>query len=251
MKKAFIFLLVLLFLCAPAFGANIEVSPVKVFMDAKNRIEKLTIKNQGESEINLRVKVFRWRQGETGQDIYDEDTGDLIVVPKILRLKKGEEKIIRIGINNLPAMEKEASYRIYIEEIPQPESEKKGATLRLYMKIGIPVFIGPEKRAPNIEIEAPPTIENKELRLKVINKGNAHNIISRVLFTGKDFQGKEVFSRSVSGWYLLAGAKRVYTVDALPNQIHKLVVTVFLPPEESIVREFSQQQILVQGVKND
>lgn len=250
MKKMLITTLFLLF-SITCFAANIEISPVKVYLDGKTRIEKVSIKNRDESDISLKVKVFRWTQEEGGADKY-EDTEDLIVVPRIINLKKGEERILRIGINKLLGT-KEATYRIYIEEVPQREEETKGATVKLYMKIGIPVFVTPEKTHPKVEIEEP-KVENKELKFKVINKGNAHTVIGGITVTGNDAHGKNVFIREVGGWYLLAEAARHYQVP-IPEisgaQNLKIKVKLIGPPDKTLEREISLQKPQMRGDKND
>lgn len=232
------------------WAANFEINPVKIFLDNKNRIEKVTIKNQDDAEINLRVKAFRWRQGEGGQDKYEE-TDNLIVVPRILQLKPGDEKIIRIGINQLPKDDQEESYRIYIEEVPSLGGEKKGATVKLYMKIGIPVFVSPTKSQPKIEIEDP-VMDGKELRFKIINRGNVHKIISEVVVTGKDNHGNEIFNKKIGGWYLLAGAAKIYTLPiSLVEKIKNFHITVNTTSGEMIAKNYSSHQILVKGEKNE
>ncbi|MCX7982830.1 MAG: fimbria/pilus periplasmic chaperone [Syntrophales bacterium] len=247
-KLSLVFLFVLM--STPIWGANIEINPVKIFLDPQNRIEKIAIKNQDDAEINIRVKAFRWRQGEDGQDKYDE-TENIIVVPRILKLKPGEEKIIRIGINQLPKDEQEESYRIYIEEVPIQEGERKGAVVKLYMKIGIPVFVTPAKSQPKIEIENP-TIENKELRFKIINRGNVHRILSEVVVLGKDNHGIEIFNKKIGGWYLLTGAAKLYAIPfSTDGKIKIIHITVNTSSGTAIAKEFSLNQIFVKGVNNE
>jgi hypothetical protein len=45
----------------------------------------------------------------------------------------------------------------------------------------------------------------------VRNSGNVHFRIESVSIKGKDLKGEEIFSRDLSGWYLLSGVSRLYT----------------------------------------
>jgi len=47
----------------------------------------------------------------------------------------------------------------------------------------------------------------------VKNSGNVHLRVRTVLVQGKDGAGKIVFTKELSGWYLLAGAQRAYAAE--------------------------------------
>ena len=53
--------------------------------------------------------------------------------------------------------------------------------------------------------------------MPVKNSGNVHFVIQSVLVKGKNGKGEEILSRELSGWYLLAGASRVYTTEIPPE----------------------------------
>ncbi len=53
-------------------------------------------------------------------DLY-EATDELVFFPKLLVLKPDESRMVRVGIEGIPP-EKEKAYRIYLEELPDPES---------------------------------------------------------------------------------------------------------------------------------
>ncbi|MDZ4165568.1 MAG: fimbria/pilus periplasmic chaperone [Smithellaceae bacterium] len=214
--------IILLSLFSAVDAANMDISPVRIFLDGKSRIEKITIKNQHDNLLNVQVNVFKWQQNETGADVFEE-TKDIIVVPKILALKKGEERIIRIGANILPAA-KEGTYRIYIEEIPTPEENRTGANVRLFMRIGVPVFLSPDKRIEKITMEDA-TFRDNKLSFRVVNAGNHHFIINSVQVKWKDREGKPVSSQQLGGWYLLASCSRLYEL-AIPDGIRGVLANI-------------------------
>ena len=205
-KTVFPFLMLFL-LSGYAHGANFDIKPVKIYFDAQTRIEKLTLKNMSDENFRLQLKAYIWTQGEKGEDLYEE-TNDIIMFPKILSLKREEERIVRIGTNVTPG-EIEKTYRIYIEQMPPTEDEAKGATVRMLMKIGVPLFISPLKKGEKGDVESV-SLRNGKAEVKVGNKGNLHFAITGINVTGFDNKGTAVYSTELGVWYLLHNKSRMY-----------------------------------------
>lgn len=186
-----------------------RVAPVMIFLDQQAKSSVVTVVNEGEDTIHLQGKAMEWSQDPEGKDVYQE-TKDLIFFPRILMLKKGEQKIVRTGIR-LPASSKEKTYRLFIEEIPQPKKDTSGASqLTVTVRFGIPVFVQPLKSEPAAEL-ASVTLTKGVLAAAVGNTGNVHFRISEISITGKNGRGEEIFVEKLNGWYLLAGANRNYS----------------------------------------
>jgi fimbrial chaperone protein len=56
------------------------------------------------------------------------------------------------------------------------------------------------------------------LNALVRNRGNAHFIINSVEIKGKNTKGENLYSRELSGWYLLGGVSRLYTTP-IPQEV--------------------------------
>jgi fimbrial chaperone protein len=210
-----------LFLAHNAPAANFDIKPIKIFLDPKSKIEKLTLKNINEDDLTVQIKGYQWTQNEKGQDIYQE-TKDLILFPRITTIKKEEEKIIRIG-TNLHSGSKEKTYRIFVEEIPSGEKiESTGSTIHMYMKIGVPVFISPAKKEEKGMIEAV-NIQKGKAEIKVQNNGNLHFMVNAVQLQGVDSQGKEIFSTAVDGWYILCGESKAYEITIPQDKCKNII----------------------------
>lgn len=52
------------------------------------------------------------------------------------------------------------------------------------------------------------------------NKGNLHFMVTAVQIKGVNTQGKEIFSTSVGGWYILSGLSKAYEVN-IPQDVCK------------------------------
>jgi fimbrial chaperone protein len=221
LKRTTLVFLLTFSLAGHTAAANFEIKPIKIFFDARSKIEKLTLKNVSEDNLTVQIKAYKWTQDEEGQDLY-QDTNDLIIFPKIATIKKDEEKIIRVG-TNLRSGSIEKAYRIYVEEIPSGEKKDiKAATLHLYMKIGVPVFISPDNKNEKGTIEAV-KLRNGEAEIMVKNQGNLHFVVTGLQVKGVNPQGQEIFSKDVGGWYLLSGTSKTYEISIPADACKKMM----------------------------
>lgn len=206
------------FLVLPSLGnaGQWRVAPVRINLDQRAKSSVITILNDGDETVTLQGNAMEWTQDAQGKDVYKE-TKDLIFFPRVLMLKKGEQKIVRAGIR-VPATAKEKTYRLFIEEIPQPKTETSGATqLTVTIRFGVPIFVKPLKEEPAAELAAV-TLSKGVVSADVRNTGNTHFRITEVIVKGSDAKGQETFTEKLNGWYLLAGAGRVYSTSFLPEK---------------------------------
>ena len=200
----------LFFLCpVPALPVNFSINPVKIFLDGKSKTNVLKIKNHSDEKISLQVRTFTWEHDRHGRNDYTP-TRDIIFFPKILTIQKNEEKIIRIG-TNIPQSGDEKTYRMFLEEIPPPDSQERMA-VRMIMKIGVPVFVSPHTTVTKGRIESM-SLHKGDLHLTVKNTGNVHFLVQSVRVRGTDVSGKELYSTEIGGWYLHGGKEKEYTVE--------------------------------------
>jgi len=187
--------------------ADVSINPVKLFFDARQKTNIIRVKNNADEKLSLQITIYSWAQNEASEDQYSP-TGDVILFPKIFNLGGGEDRIIRVGIRVPPGV-KEKTYRIYLEEIPQP-LKAEGAVLRTVLKIGVPVFISPVKTEASGEIEKI-ELSKGTLTMIVKNKGNVHFIIENVKMSGVDPSGTSVFQKEEASRYLLEGRSRIFS----------------------------------------
>jgi fimbrial chaperone protein len=206
----------------PSNGSAVDftVNPVTISFDAGQKTTILTVKNQSDESLTLQLSAFRWAQDEDGKDGYIP-TNDIVLFPKILTIEKESERLIRMGIQ-VPPGSVEKTYRIYLEEIPQPQQALSGsAVLRTVMKIGVPVFVSPVKKDAMGEIDKL-ELTKGNLMISVHNSGNYHFIIKSVTVKGIDDSGRAIYSNEFGGWYLLEGRARVFRTK-VPEDICRKV----------------------------
>ncbi|MEK6791526.1 MAG: fimbria/pilus periplasmic chaperone [Deltaproteobacteria bacterium] len=192
-----------------AQAGTFKVSPIRIDLDKDTKSGFVTVVNDGAERINTQIKLFEWTQDADGKDVYTE-SNDLIYFPRIMTINAGEERILRVGLK-APAIAKEKTYRVFIEEIPQPK-KAPGAQVAIAIRFGVPIFVKPVKEEPKgalVGLE----LSGGVLKVPVRNEGNTHFTITAISVKGANVKGEEVFSRDLTGWYLLGGSSRLYSAQ--------------------------------------
>lgn len=209
-KKSILVLTGLLFsIVSQAYSSEWRVTPIRLDFDKGSKSGVITVKNDSSEKVHLQIKAAEWIQDIEGKDKYSE-TSDLVYFPKIMILEKNEEKVLRTGIKT-STVDKEKTYRLFIEEIPQPRTAE-GAVVAVAIRFGVPIFIKPEKEDPRGEIEQI-DISKGVFKAVVKNTGNVHLMINSITIKGTNKEGNEVYAKDLSGWYLLNGSSRTYSTD--------------------------------------
>lgn len=221
-----LFILLFTLLCgavlsAPATSraAGFDVQPVRVSFTTRTRAEKLVVNNLSDGDLTVQAKTFKWTQDNDGKDVY-EDTSDILVFPRIVRIPRGGQRLIRLGTTAGPAT-REKTYRVYVEELPVGDGKTRGSGVSFALKIGVPLFVNPLKSEDRGAVGSL-AMQGGKLSLSMKNAGNTHLVIQSITVSGRDDRGEEAFSRSLNGWYLLAGASRTYGTQIPPAVCEKL-----------------------------
>lgn len=223
MKNHAILLLSFILFPSITYSAEWRVTPIRLDLGRDAKTGVITVINEGAVKLQLQMKAFEWTQDAEGKDTYTE-TNDIIFYPKIMIFEKAEERILRAGIK-IPATTKEKTYRLFIEEIPEPK-KAEGVRVAIAIRFGVPIFVKPLKEEAKGEIEK---IEMSKgvINALIKNTGNLHFIINSIDIKGKNLKGEEIFSKELSGWYLLSGASRLYTTT-IPQDVCSDLAKIYL-----------------------
>lgn len=176
----------------------------------------VTVTNNAEERLSLQLFVYSWTQDADGNDQF-LPTEDIIVFPKIFSLGTKEERTVRVG-TKVPPGESEKAYRLFLEELPQAETEPQAETvLRTLIRVGVPIFIAPIEEKIFADIEDV-SASKGEFSFTIRNTGNVHFMIQGVTLTGKDASGATLFQKELSGWYLHGGNSRRFITDIPEEQ---------------------------------
>lgn len=231
---AFLFLLLcsaLLLPSATSWAGSFDVQPVRIFFTKKTRVEKLVVRNLSAGDLTVQIKAFKWIQDNDGKDVY-EDTPDILVFPRILKIPPGGQRLIRLGTTVGPAI-REGTYRVYVEELPVGNEKTKGTGIRFALKVGVPLFVSP-LQSDNKGATGSLAMEGGKASVRTENVGNTHLVVQSITVSGLDSKGEEAFSKNLNGWYLLSGVSRIYAAQ--------------IPP--AICRKLSTVQAIVRTTKN-
>lgn len=130
-------LLFLTQLASPSHAASLRVAPVVLDLRAPTAASSIRVWNEARRPINVQVRVFRWFQ-RNGEDVY-EATNDVVASPPMTTLKPGGENLVRIVRTSKRPVQKEESYRLVVDELPDARRQK-GGTVVLVVRHSIPVF---------------------------------------------------------------------------------------------------------------
>ena len=213
-------ILFLLLLPVVARAGDWRVSPIRLDLGRDAKSGAVTVANDSDDRLQVQMKAFEWTQDAEGKDRYDE-TGEILFFPRLMILGRKEEKILRAGIR-VPAVAKEKTYRLFIEEIPGPR-KAEGVNVAVAIRFGVPIFVKPLKEEARGEVGAM-TISAGALLVPVNNTGNVHFVVQSVLVRGRSGTGEEIFSLELGGWYLLAGVSRGYTTTVPAGPCGNLAV---------------------------
>lgn len=212
--KPALLLLGLVLFPGPVFPGQFSVSPITLEFEPGAKTGVVTVANDEDRPLQIQVKAFEWLQDAQGADQYTE-TDDILFFPKIMLINKKDERLLRVGLKN-PPMAREKTYRLFMEEIPDPGSAGEGTRIRVAIRFGIPIFVKPQKDDPQGAIEAL-KLKDGRLQTMVRNTGNTHFVIQSIQVRGTGPKGGETFSKEISGWYLLAGSARTYETEISPE----------------------------------
>jgi fimbrial chaperone protein len=210
MRQFFFSCLVCLLLPLSSFAGEWRVTPISLDLgkDAKSGV--ITVSNDAAERLNVQMKAMEWTQDAEGKDVYSE-TADIIFFPKIMTIEKKEERIIRVGIK-IPALTREKTYRLYVEEIPETKKKSEATAVAIAIRFGVPIFVKPLKDEEKGEISAL-SLSKGVLTAVVKNTGTSHFRITTVSIKGKNGKGEQSFATELPGWYLLSGSTRSHSTS--------------------------------------
>jgi fimbrial chaperone protein len=120
-----------------ASAAQLRVEPVSLELDAPAAAGILTLRNDDDVEVTAQTRVFRWSQS-TGKETL-EPTTDVVASPPTVKLSPHADYVVRVVRVTRQPVQGEESYRVIVDQIPQPPKQTVRA-INLLVRQSIPVF---------------------------------------------------------------------------------------------------------------
>lgn len=204
MRACWMALLGLLAVCAGgnSLAGSFSISPVRVFLEPRQRAAALTIVNGADTEVVLQADVLRWSQDEAGQDRL-EPSDDVIVSPPILKVPAQGRQVVRLVRLVMPDPQRQLTYRLLLREVPDTSrAVQPGAKLPIALALSIPIFLTPAGAQPAVRCELhagqPPEVTCR-------NDGRAYAQLREVSVLREG----HTLGRFDGAAYLLPGSRRV------------------------------------------
>jgi fimbrial chaperone protein len=199
---------------ACAAAGDLDITPVVVDL-GRARSTLVTVKNAAKEPGRYELHAFAWDETPLGQ-MKLEPSADLLVFPRVLDLAPGQERKIRIGTTAAPG-DRERTWRVFIEEILPAATAEEATRLRTRLRVGLPVFLAPQRPLAGGEI-AGLGVEHAKVTFLVRNGGTVRIRPSSVRVVATDATENPIFEKTFDGWYVLAGGDRLYEID-LPAEV--------------------------------
>lgn len=179
-------------------AAGLSVTPISLEFSSTAPAQALWLSNTGDAPLDAQLRAFAWNQ-EGGRDRL-VPTRDLVLSPPMIALQPGQKQLVRV-IRTAPAGSRESSYRILLDELPDPAKLQQG--LHFVMQFSIPVFADTAAAAvPALEWRI--AREGDKLVLITDNKGARRAKVTDIELL--DGQGRSLLKHSGLLGYVLAGA---------------------------------------------
>lgn len=198
-----------------AQAGTFQLSPTRLDLAARGSSGSIAITNTSDQPMRLQLSASAWDQSPTGEQLLGK-TGDLVVFPTMLTIAPRETRRVKAGIN-VDRGARERTYRLIIEELPPPAAAPSTTGLRVLMRMSVPIFQKPLREVRGGAVSH--LVRRGELiSFDVENHGSMSAMLKRANVTAKDASGAVVWKAAPSGWYLLAGGKRSFSLTVPAEQ---------------------------------
>lgn len=193
-----------------ASAGSFSVSPVRIFMEARERATGVTIINEGDTDLVMQAELFEWKQKPDGTDEL-LPTEDLVLAPPILKLPKGAQQVVRLANLRPPVPGQQQTYRLIVREVPEalPRSQQ-GVQVQVALAFSLPVFITPPGAKRALTCTATRTSPTA-LRATCENSGQAYAQPAAMTLTTPT--GNTLLSSEIRGGYILPQVKRSFDLS--------------------------------------
>lgn len=189
--------------CGLSWGGAFSVTPLRIFMQPRDRAVALTLTNESSSPLHLQAELMQWQQDAQGQDQL-EATEDLILSPPVIELAPHARQVVRLA-RLVPAdMEKQLSYRLIVREMPETANDaSSGLQIPISLALSLPVFITPPGARHQLLCKLA-TSGPAHTHLSCRNSGFAHVQVREVVVS----QNGRALGRYTGSSYILPGAQK-------------------------------------------
>jgi fimbrial chaperone protein len=191
-------------LCIPVQAAQFTITPVRIFMNPRDRAVAVTVSNDSDEQVVMQADVYSWKQKADGSDDLAL-TEDLILTPPILKLGPKARQVVRLARLTAPPAGTQQTYRLIVREVPEARAASQ-LELQVALAFSLPIFISPPDVKRDLRCRLERTAPGVVGAL-CENAGTAYAQIRTLEML--DDKGLTIATRETGG-YLLPGVKRAF-----------------------------------------
>jgi fimbrial chaperone protein len=195
-----------------AQAGSLSVSPTLIDQAAPAKTATVTVQTPGRDAMSVQIRLFRWSQ-VNGKDRL-EATRDVVASPPMLKVAPGTDYTVRIVRMAKQPVAGEESYRLLIDQLPEPK-DRKANQINLVIRHSIPVFFrAGDERAPSLAWSA--VRLPKGLRLTARNDGDRRFKLTNLAVTSAS--GKVLRRIDGLAGYVLGHSTMTWTIADAAGQ---------------------------------
>ncbi|HUB48627.1 MAG TPA: fimbria/pilus periplasmic chaperone [Acetobacteraceae bacterium] len=203
---AAILILAALLASGAAQAQGLTVLPVSIQMAPGQMAAALTVQNHTDSETSFQIRAFSWNQQSNTDQL--AATNDIVASPPLATIPANGSQVVRIVLRR-PPQGAEASYRIWLDQIPAATAPP--GMVRIALRLSIPIFAEPTTRAaPHLTWRV--ETGGGRASLVVTNDGSHHESVRDIVLASSD--GRMLRLEASPSPYVLAGATRRWQILA-------------------------------------
>ena len=101
-----------------AEAGQFSVTPVRMYMEPKDRALAVTVTNQDDAQLVMQADLYEWKQKPGGEDVLTT-TEEIFLSPPILKMAPKSRQVVRLARVTRPQQaDREITYRMIVREIP-------------------------------------------------------------------------------------------------------------------------------------
>ncbi len=194
-----------------AGAQELSVLPVNVFLSPGQRAASLSVTNSGKNQTGIQIRTYDWSQKGDEDQLVPSNV--VLASPPLVTIAPGATQIVRLILRQVPT-EREATYRIVIDQIPPPA---EAGVVHVVLRLSIPIFAMPVVRAkPHVLFSA--ELKDGQLDMVGVNDGLSHEAIRDIVFVTSD--GRKLIAAAGASPYILAGSTRRWHLDTQGYKAH-------------------------------
>ena len=201
---------------APLWAASLQVSPISVSIAPQERAQELWLTNTSSQPIRAQTRVLAWTQNQNKDEM--SPTKDIVVSPAITEIQAGARQLIRVIKVKNTSLDQEQTFRLLVDELPNPTASTERLGLQLLLQYSIPVFVSStqdlvRKNGITSLDEIQSSYQNQTLT--ITNNANSHIRISKLNYINPN--GESISLNSGLLGYVLAHQAMSWKIPEQPN----------------------------------